>query len=612
VDVLTANNQSNFLNSNNTNQANTQNNLNKINLNNNPIISMIPNNLFSKAKNTQSRNHSLNLRNYTNNLKNSYAQDNSLKQQQIMNLMRTYSGGQDIKSSSLSNTKNQNNKSTNSNQVNTNIINNQLNKNIINISDNQNIHNNFKKVQPKIIKNTNNNIQTKLPSNYVEILNKRKLENSRNNFIMGGEFMRVANNTKNNMSSMTRSKFLNASAMHAGNATGLNNLNSSNLLEKERANSQNRETKVSTQLIKNQQINSNTQVIPANNTFNLNNININIHTTGHSRNRNKNEISTLSDLTNSLNRGLSQEETKRESRNIIIKPKINISFVNNMVGSLESINNTLNINHSQNYADSCGKSNNKKSRNEKVDIFLKNKANTNKTLKNMKNNNFKSMIMGLPSSYNKTKSRNIKNNYSINFETLSKGNTIEKDKEQEFNSNVEIEGKKLNRNTYDNLNYDNLNKKSPNQTQNKYNYCLTGQYGSCSAAASANNNSHLNSNSILGKEKDFSIINSNYAFLKQKISNLKIGLKQGKVLFKNHLGVKTTSIGLANNSNSNNSAFISNKPNNKFLMLTKTTQNMSTMKDTSKSFLLTKNINTNIKINQFNNTSLIVKPKINK
>jgi hypothetical protein len=563
LDALTtmANNQSNQVNSNNPLNQNNSNSLNNLNNSNNHNNKMNNSNIpidsinyqLIKSKHVQSRNHFLNINNYTNNLKNSYAQDSSLKQPQGVYAMRTYSGGQHVKSNSMGITSYFNYQNNNSQTVNQ-AINNPMN----NINS-QNIQIKYKKVQPKIIKNNNYSIQGKLPSNYIEILNKRKTDNSRNNYILGNDFMRVGNNTKNNVNSIARSKFINGSVVYGNNSTGtgLNNLNISNIVEKERANSRSREMKVSSQILiqnQTQQNNINNQANPHHkNTLNMNNININIHTNGHSRNQNYNEISSISDLTSSINRGQSIEESNKKNTNVIVKPKINISFVHKMVSSLESINNTLNINNSQTYADPEYVTNNKKSRNDRVDVFFKNNTNTNKTMKTIKNNNFKSMLSTIQNSNAnaKAKSRNIKNHYSINFDTLSKGNTIEKDKDDEYINKKNIsevkESSKMIRNTLDVINYENLNNKSPVNVQNKFSNSIAGLIGSDSrnvpvhgkgqSHSQTNSNvinkihqSNANSNPIQVKDKDNSLINSNYMFLKKKINSIKICHKQGKFI----------------------------------------------------------------------------------
>ena len=281
----------------------------------------------STMNHAQSRNNSVNynitnvMNNNTKNIINKERESSvgsNLKGGSNLNLIKTYSNLQHNKSNSLSFNLNHLNKLQNSNNLNK--LENLNNLSGINVNvkvkkEDSNINNMsylYKKVQPKIIKNISskiNSIQCKyfnfnflvghhhnysnIHNNNISTTNFNNISN--NNFNKKNEAMsrnhpnndllRVGNNTKNNLTYVTRSKILNSS--------GLNNSNI------------------------NQEIQTQSQSnLGINNFKQINNLNLKMNQSKNlsnnlSRNYNKNEISTLSDLTSSINRGNSKYSTRR-------------------------------------------------------------------------------------------------------------------------------------------------------------------------------------------------------------------------------------------------------------------------------------------------------------
>ena len=137
------------------------------------------------------------------------------------------------------------------------------------------------------------------------------------------DFLRAANNTKNNLSYMTRTNLANSSnvnhsnSLHGCAGVVINAHSKGNSMTKTPS-SHNKQTSIHSLQ------NMNPPQLPF--SFNMN------FSNNHSRNHNKNEISTLSDLTSSINRdrAVSKDSSIRKTTNVILKPKINISFVNNI------------------------------------------------------------------------------------------------------------------------------------------------------------------------------------------------------------------------------------------------------------------------------------------
>ncbi len=229
----------------------------------------------------------------------------------------------------------------------------------------------------------------------------------------------------------------------------------------------------------------------------------------NSRNRTKNEISTLSDLTNSINRGNSRDSTSRKKPiNAIVKPQQNISFsknITNLMASLDSISNSQNNTL-------------KKSRN--VGSYIK----SHKTTQNSQKTIFKTVSVNPVS-----KSRNSKSLYAVHqMDSLSKTNTYDKDQTIFRDSSLNTKINKTRNVASDKKNY-----LKPSKTREVHEYNLrTMNLGLDKTFEPKEKSLIINRHeSKEGSNTNISNGSSNFFNLKQKISNLKFGiskLKPGK------------------------------------------------------------------------------------
>jgi hypothetical protein len=373
----------------------------------------------------------------------------------------------------------------------------------------------------------------------------KKNETLSRNGHLKSDFLRAANNTKNNLSYMTKTK-MTASPM-INNNLSLNTSNTNNMISNNKINSLNKSP--SSQNNK-QQIISNIQGLNTHIPFNINLSNNN------SRNLNKNEISTLSDLTSSINRDrAASKDSIRKTTNVIVKPKINISFVNNinnLMTSIESFNQHLGsrdypINNYQNIINnvfprgsSVNNNSNKKSRNEKVDSFLSKNSNSNNVSRDKKLPNYRTMMTGVYKDYKEYKEyrenrnkeiKNVKTNYSVNLDSFSK----DKDRDNSTGPAINHNNKSMLTGNSSMLYLDKKTKHSRNSTSISNQFLLPEySFNNSTTLGKVNQNASqvkLKPNITMSKEPTNyfnNLSSSNYLYLKQRISNLKLGVGKFK------------------------------------------------------------------------------------
>jgi hypothetical protein len=363
------------------------------------------------------------------------------------------------------------------------------------------------------------------------------------------DFLRAANNTKNNLSYMTRTKLTNSSNVNHNNSLQgcagvvINTHSKGNCMTKTPS-THNKHTSIHSLH------NLNPPQLPF--SFNMN------FSNNHSRNHNKNEISTLSDLTSSINRdrAASKDSSIRKTTNVILKPKINISFVNNinnMMTSIDSLSNPLGPkeNMNNNYhnilqsafpgaarLNNQGNQGNKKSRNEKVDSFLSKSSNSNNASKDKKLPNYRTMMTGVYRDYKDYKDyrdnrikevRNVKTHYSVNIDSFSK----ERERDHSTgtynnpnkslitgNTSIMYQEKKHSRNSTSVSNHMILPEYSFNNSSIKISKSNT-KYGQVKVKPTMNTTFSKEPQNQFG---NVNLSSSNYLYLKQRISNMKLGV----------------------------------------------------------------------------------------
>lgn len=369
----------------------------------------------------------------------------------------------------------------------------------------------------------------------------KKNESHSRNGHLKSDFLRAANNTKNNLSYMTKTKMSTSPIINNNislNSSNLNNVtyNNNNKIMSLNKTPSSKNTK--------QQLISNMPSLSTKLPFNINISN------NHSRNINKNEISTLSDLTSSINRDrAASKDSIIKTTNVIVKPKINISFVNNinnLMTSIESLNHHLGskeypmsnyqniVNNVFQKGSSLNNYSNKKSRNEKTDSFLSKSSNSNNASRDKKLPNYRTMMTSAYKDYRvnrNNENKSVKTQFSINLDSFSK----DKDRDTSPGPNNNNINKSMLTGNSSMIYLDKKSKHSRNSTSISNQFLLPeNSFNNSTTLGKMNQHSSqvkLKPNITMSKEPTNyfnNLSSSNYLYLKQRISNLKLGVGKFK------------------------------------------------------------------------------------